>query len=125
VCSTAAGVQGGSAVSPRPHFEKTTCTGTLAQDDKAGCRILSVPENRSSKKSRTIHLPVVILHSHAPGAPRGAVLFMTGGPGLSSRILSLWPASGSRVCSHREKAPALDCVLAVRGLDFAAQPRLE
>jgi len=43
-----------------------------------------VPENRSSEKSRMIHLPVVVLHSRAPGAPRDAVLFMTGGPGLSS-----------------------------------------
>ena len=43
-----------------------------------------MPENRSSEKSRMIHLPVVILHSRAPGAPRDAVLFMTGGPGLSS-----------------------------------------
>jgi pimeloyl-ACP methyl ester carboxylesterase len=33
-----------------------------------------------------IHLPVVILHSRAPGAPRDAVLFMTGGPGLSSTL---------------------------------------
>lgn len=86
VSSTAAGAQGGSAISPLPHFEKTTCAGTLAQDDKAECGILSVPENRSSEKSRMIHLPVVILHSRAPGAPRDAVLFMTGGPGLSSTL---------------------------------------
>jgi len=84
VCSTAAGAQGASTVSPPPHFEKTTCAGTLAHDDKAECGILSVPENRSSEKSRMIHLPVVVLHSRAPGAPRDAVLFMTGGPGLSS-----------------------------------------
>jgi len=84
VCSTAAGAQGASAVSPLPHFEKTTCAGPLLQDDKAECGILSVPENRSSEKSRVIHLPVVVLHSRAPGAPRDAVLFMTGGPGLSS-----------------------------------------
>jgi pimeloyl-ACP methyl ester carboxylesterase len=67
-----------------PGFEKTTCAGPLAQDDKAECGILSVPENRSGEKSRMIHLPVVVLHSRAPGAPRDAVLFMTGGPGLSS-----------------------------------------
>jgi pimeloyl-ACP methyl ester carboxylesterase len=84
VCSTIAGAQGASAISPLPHFEKTTCAGPLAQDDKAECGILSVPENRSDEKSRVIHLPVVILHSRAPGAPRDAVLFMTGGPGLSS-----------------------------------------
>jgi hypothetical protein len=58
--------------------------GYFAQDGKAECGILSVPENRSSEKSRMIHLPVVVLHSRAPGAPHDAVLFMTGGPGLSS-----------------------------------------
>jgi pimeloyl-ACP methyl ester carboxylesterase len=60
------------------------CAGALAADDKAECGILSVPENRSREKSRVIHLPVVVLHSRALGAPRDAVLFMTGGPGLSS-----------------------------------------
>jgi pimeloyl-ACP methyl ester carboxylesterase len=84
MCSSAAGAQGASAISPLPHFEKTTCSGPLAQDDKAECGILSVPENRSGENSRAIHLPVVILHSRASGAPRDAVLFMTGGPGLSS-----------------------------------------
>ena len=84
VCFSAAGMQSASAISLLPHFEKTKCAGTLAQDDKAECGILSVPENRSNEKSRMIHLPVVILHSRAPGAPRDAVLFMTGGPGLSS-----------------------------------------
>lgn len=84
VCFTVSGVRGESAISPIPHFEKTTCAGALSQDDKAECGILSVPENRSREKSRVIHLPVVILHSRAPGAPRDAVLFMTGGPGLSS-----------------------------------------
>ena len=84
VCSTAARAQGASDISPLPHFEKTNCEGALGQDDKAECGILSVPENRSGEKSRVIHLPVVILHSRAPGAPRDAVLFMTGGPGLSS-----------------------------------------
>jgi hypothetical protein len=84
VRSTAAGAQGATAISPLQHFEKTTCAGSLARDDKAECGILSVPENRSSKNSRVIHVPVVILHSGAPAAPRDAVLFMTGGPGLSS-----------------------------------------
>jgi pimeloyl-ACP methyl ester carboxylesterase len=84
LCSTTARAQDASAISPLPQFEKTTCAGTLVQDDKAECGILSAPENRSSDKSRVIHLPVVILHSRAPGAPRDAVLFMTGGPGLSS-----------------------------------------
>lgn len=84
VCSTAACAQGTSAISSLPHFERTTCSGPLSQDDKAECGMLSVPENRSSERSRVIHLPVVILHSRAPGAPPDAVLFMTGGPGLSS-----------------------------------------
>jgi pimeloyl-ACP methyl ester carboxylesterase len=84
VCSGAAAAQVSTATSPLPHFEKTTCAGALAQDDKAECGILSVLENRSNEKSREIHLPAVILHSRAPGAPRDAVLFMTGGPGLSS-----------------------------------------
>ena len=74
---TVAGAQGESTVSPIPQFEKTTCTGALTQDDKAECGILSVPENRSDEKSRVIRLPVVTLHSRAPGAPRDAVLFMT------------------------------------------------
>ena len=84
VCPAAACAQGASAISPLPQFEKTKCAGPLAQDDKAECGILGVPENRSSEKTRMIHLPVVILHSRTPGAPHDAVLFMTGGPGLSS-----------------------------------------
>src|SRR4029077_18991358 len=84
MCSAAAGAQGASAISPLSHFEKTTCAGSLAHDEKADCGVLSVPENRSREKSRAIHLPVVILRSRAAGAPRDAVLFMTGGPGLSS-----------------------------------------
>jgi len=66
-----------------PHYEKVQCTQGFSAEDRAECGLLTVRENRSNPKSRSIQLPVVIFRGPA-NSPRDAVLFMTGGPGLSS-----------------------------------------
>jgi pimeloyl-ACP methyl ester carboxylesterase len=86
VCSTAALAQAAPIISSAvpPRFEKTPCPEQLAKEDGTECGVLTVPENRSNPKTRAIRLPVVIFRSHAANPPRDAVLFMAGGPGVSS-----------------------------------------
>jgi pimeloyl-ACP methyl ester carboxylesterase len=85
-CATAALGQPPRAISTAalPRFEKIACSEGLAKENKTECGMLTVPENRSNPKTRAIHLPVVIFRGHAVDPPRDAVLFMAGGPGVSS-----------------------------------------
>lgn len=86
VCSATALAQAAPSIPTAvlPHFEKMACPEQIAREDKTECGMLTVPENRSNPKTRVIRLPVVIFRSHAADPARDAVLFMTGGPGISS-----------------------------------------
>jgi pimeloyl-ACP methyl ester carboxylesterase len=115
-CSAMAQTQ---ATGVLPHFEHNACAGLLANEDKVECGTLTVPENRSNPKTRSIHLPVVIFRSQVANPPRDAVLFMTGGPGGSS-VSSLFSSRDIIFLKNRDyvvleqrgarKAdPALEC----------------
>ncbi len=87
LCSAAAAAAQTSPAMPTavvPRFEKTACPEQISKEDKTECGILTVAENRSNLKARTIRLPVVVFRRRAAEPPRDAVLFMVGGPGASS-----------------------------------------
>ena len=58
-------------------------------DEAVQCATVDVPENRAAANSRTIPLRVVILPSRAPAnAPRQALFYLVGGPGLPATPLA-------------------------------------
>jgi len=58
-------------------------------DEQVRCGTVEVPENRAARAGRTISLRVVILPSRAPaGAPRQALFYLVGGPGLAASTLA-------------------------------------
>lgn len=58
-------------------------------DEQLRCGTVEVPENRASRAGRALSLRVVILPSRAPaGAPRQALLYLVGGPGLAASTLA-------------------------------------
>src|SRR5688500_17043679 len=58
-------------------------------EEEVRCATVQVPENRGITGSRTIGLRVVVLLSRAPaGAPRQALFYLVGGPGLPATTLA-------------------------------------
>src|SRR5688572_18671299 len=58
-------------------------------DEQLRCATVEVPENRATRGGRTIPLRVVILPSRAPAtAPRQALFYLVGGPGLPATPLA-------------------------------------
>jgi pimeloyl-ACP methyl ester carboxylesterase len=58
-------------------------------DEQVRCGTVEVPENRATSGGRTISLRVVILPSRAPtGAPKQALFYLVGGPGLPATTLA-------------------------------------
>ena len=58
-------------------------------EEAVQCATVDVPENRAAANSRMILLRVVILPSRAPaGAPRQALFYLVGGPGLPATTLA-------------------------------------
>ncbi|HEU5183495.1 MAG TPA: alpha/beta fold hydrolase [Gemmatimonadaceae bacterium] len=58
-------------------------------EEAVQCATVDVPENRAAASGRTISLRVVILPSRAPvGAPRRALFYLVGGPGLPATTLA-------------------------------------
>ncbi len=58
-------------------------------DEQVRCATIEVPERRAPTGGRTISLRVVILPSRAPaGAPRHALFYLVGGPGLAASTLA-------------------------------------
>ena len=58
-------------------------------DEQVRCTTVEVPENRTVSGGRTIPLRVVILPSRAPAnAPRQALFYLVGGPGLAATTLA-------------------------------------
>jgi len=116
-CSVLMAQQVPPGVSGLPHYERVPCTQSFSAEDRAECGLLTVRENRSHPQSRFIRLPVVIFHGPA-NSPRDAVLFMTGGPGLSS-VANLHSARDNIFVLDRDYV-----VLEQRGAR-RAQPSLE
>jgi pimeloyl-ACP methyl ester carboxylesterase len=58
-------------------------------DEQVRCATVEVPEHRATRGGRTIPLRVVILPSRAPAtAPRQALFYLVGGPGLPATTLA-------------------------------------
>jgi pimeloyl-ACP methyl ester carboxylesterase len=58
-------------------------------DEQVRCATVEVPENRTTGGGRTIPLRIVILPSRAPAtAPRQALFYLVGGPGLPATTLA-------------------------------------
>lgn len=65
-------------------FEPGPCPVETAPGEKIDCGMLVVPENRAKPGSRSIRLPVVIQRSRSATPVKDPVLFMPGGPGVTS-----------------------------------------
>lgn len=69
---------------PAPRFAKAECAVKVVPGERIECGVLSVPENRRKARSRTISLPVMIFRSTAAAPAADPVVYLPGGPGLSS-----------------------------------------
>lgn len=67
-----------------PRFERSECAVKVAPGERIECGLLFVPENRRKARSRTISLPVMIFRSTATAPAPEPVVYLPGGPGLSS-----------------------------------------
>lgn len=104
-----------------PRFEESKCAVDVPQSEKSQvrCGYLVVRENRNSKTSRTIRLPVIILKSSSENPAPDPVLRTLGGPGASSlrmirgRRFSPWLNKRDMVIFEqrgtRHAEPNLDC----------------
>lgn len=82
MASTTASASDGRRVKPR--FEKSECVVKVVPTERIECGLLFVPENRRKARSRTIGLPVMIFRSTASAPAADPVVYLPGGPGLSS-----------------------------------------
>ncbi len=69
---------------PVPRYEKAKCAVKVVPGERIECGFLYVPENRRKARSRTISLPVMIFRSTAAASAADPVVYLPGGPGLSS-----------------------------------------
>src|SRR5437763_6824757 len=67
-----------------PRFDDAACPVDVPKGENVRCGYLTVRENRSSKSTRTIRLPIIILKSDSPDPKPDPVLRTLGGPGASS-----------------------------------------
>src|SRR4030042_4986745 len=71
----------------QPPLPTTPCR-VAGLEEQVRCATVDVPENRAAPGGRTISLRVVILPSRAPAtAPRQALFYLVGGPGLPAAPL--------------------------------------
>jgi pimeloyl-ACP methyl ester carboxylesterase len=79
-----------AGVVPSAQTQRPTAACRVAGlPEQVRCTTVVVPENRATDGGRTIALRVVILPSRAPGsAPRHALFYLVGGPGLSATNLA-------------------------------------
>ncbi len=101
-----------------PRFEPDKCAIELPQGERADCGYLVVRENRRSKSTRTIRLPIIILKSDNADKQPDPVLRTLGGPGGSS----LRMATGRRFSPWLKQRDMI--VYEQRGTRYA-QPALE
>lgn len=104
-----------AAVSPR--FEKAACPIAVAAGERIDCGVLVVPEHRGKRSSRAIRLPVMILRSTATAPAPDPVVYLPGGPGLSS-VEGRTTGKGNPFLAERDQI-----LLEGRGNKFA-QPSL-
>jgi pimeloyl-ACP methyl ester carboxylesterase len=106
--------------SPQPlgRFEPGPCPVETAPGEKIDCGVLVVPENRAKPGSRMIRLPVVIQRSRSATRAKDPVLFMPGGPGVTS-MTNARSGKGNPFLETRDHI-----LLEPRG-GHAAQPALE
>jgi pimeloyl-ACP methyl ester carboxylesterase len=72
----------------QPALPLTPCR-VSGLDEQVRCATVQVPENRTVSGGRTVALRVVILPSRAPAnAPRPALFYLVGGPGLAASALA-------------------------------------
>lgn len=84
VASTALQTQAVFAGGVSPRFEKAECAIAVLPGERIDCGLLYVPENRQNARSRLIRLPVMIFRSTASTPAPDPVVYLPGGPGLSS-----------------------------------------
>lgn len=68
----------------KPAYEEAACPVKVAPGEGIECGVLTVPENRKKARSRAIRLPVMIFRSTAAAPAIDPIVYLPGGPGLSS-----------------------------------------
>ncbi len=84
VMTIATAAHAADAKRPVPRFEKADCAVQVVPGERIECGFLYVPENRRKARSRTISLPVMIFRSTGAAPAADPVVYLPGGPGLSS-----------------------------------------
>ncbi len=84
VMTIATAAHAADAMRPVPRFEKADCAVQVVPGERIECGFLYVPENRRKARSRTISLPVMIFRSTGAAPAADPVVYLPGGPGLSS-----------------------------------------
>jgi len=72
-----------------PLLESISCPFDIPADANVTCGYLVVPEDRTGDPSHTIKLAVAVYHSQNQN-PAEPVIFLQGGPGAQTRMISLW-----------------------------------
>ena len=100
-----------------PRYEPAACPVTVAAGERIDCGMLVVPEHRGKADSRAIRLPVMIFRSSAASPAPDPVVYLPGGPGLSS-VAGRTTGKGNPFLAERDQI-----LLEGRGNAFA-QPSL-
>jgi pimeloyl-ACP methyl ester carboxylesterase len=76
---------GVASSAPPPGFETNPCPdGVFPSTLRVDCGTLSVPENRSNPKSRTIEFAAAIVHATAAHPKADPIVFLDGGPSFGA-----------------------------------------
>jgi pimeloyl-ACP methyl ester carboxylesterase len=102
-----------------PRFERADCAVPIPKGEKVECGYLVVREDRTSKDSPAIRLPIIILQSDNPQPQPDPILRTLGGPGgsslrmVSGRRFSPWLKDRNVIIFEqrgtRYAQPALEC----------------
>jgi pimeloyl-ACP methyl ester carboxylesterase len=72
------------ATTTSPRFERSDCVVEIPKGETVECGFLTVRENRNSRSTHTIKLPIIILKSLNPQHKPDPIIRTLGGPGASS-----------------------------------------
>ncbi|MCY6383251.1 alpha/beta hydrolase [Hoeflea prorocentri] len=88
-------------------FAKTECWFGSSRDRKVSCGILRVPVDHFDPDGRFFELPVVRIHLTKGAKSKPPLIYLTGGPGMTSHIqtaqdVSHWMNFGAEILFRRE-----------------------
>ncbi len=109
-----------------PRFEPAECPFELSGEDlralRVQCGYVVVPENRADPYGSTIRLAVAVYHSSARDPQPDPLIYLDGGPGVSTLVNAEWGLVYTLVLPHLEQRDVI--LFDQRGVGFS-EPNLE